>query len=192
MLLETKNKNNEIKLCHSLIEPDYVDEWFIRYTWIQHKTDNDSYLNNYFTDGSSKGLNVRAQSQHLSEYWKGFNYYMTISGQNGDLVWRIKTLNSINKSIDYVEVWRSKQAIHKIIALKDILLPNGFLWRAEHKTNLGKGIGDVGFETRRLTSIPGISRESAVKAYEHFVERWKNKDNCIINTPYRQNLNPYR
>lgn len=189
MVFDAVDLKGEHKSLHGLIETDDVEECFIRYTWIQHETDNERYVTNYFTGGVEKGLNIRAQSVHLNSYWEGFNTFMDLAIDLGYIAWRVKVFNEINRSIDYIEVWRNKQAIHNLYDFRqDIVLENGYVWKKESKLSLSQGIDDVGFKKWNLASIRGISEKMAADQYKNFVAMWRKKQNCIINTPYFKKL----
>ena len=42
-----------------LVLPDDNGEYALRYIWMQHRHDNDSFVKNYFTGGNQKGNNER-------------------------------------------------------------------------------------------------------------------------------------
>lgn len=173
----------------SLIDPDGQQGWVLRYLWIQHRFDNDSFVKNYFTEGNTSGLNVRKQTTHLQEKWKNHNEAFNQSALNGDLVWRVKSFNPLSNSIDYIEIWRSQDIVEGIFD-KDPVLENGKVWNEEDKRDLGKGVWDSGFIVRHFRPYQNISKHQAINEYKKFVERFKNKDKCIINTPWQLDINP--
>lgn len=190
MIISAKNFiTDDFKEMHLLIDPDGIEEWAVRYLWIQHREHNDEFVKNYFTNGNNKGLNVRTRTKHLGETWTNHNKIFDESAANGNLVWRVKSYNSISQSIDYIEVWRSTELLNNIFD-KNPVLSNGDSWTTEQKNQLGKGIYDSGFDVRHLRPFADISKKQAIEYYNAFVIRHKNKDNCIINTRYNSELNP--
>jgi len=173
-----------------LIEPDNGNYWAVRYVWIQHLTDNDTFLKNYFTGKDIPGMNIRKSTTHIQEYWYQHNKLFDISGNNGDLVWRVKTLNTVSQSIDYIEIWKTQKIVDDYFLLNeaDSVLPDGSLWTKENKINLDKGILDTGFVVRNWVPHQTISRPQAMSYYKHFVQRAISKDNCIINTLFKPEL----
>jgi hypothetical protein len=180
---------DDIKEMHLLVDPDGIKEWAVRYLWIQHREHNVEFVTNYFTNGNNKGLNVRSRTEHLGETWTNHNKIFDESAANGNLVWRVKSYNSISQSIDYIEVWRSTELLNNIFD-KNPMLSNGERWTTEQKNELGKGIYDSGFDVRHLRPFADISKKQAIEYYNAFVVRYKNRDNCIINTRYNPELNP--
>jgi transposase-like protein len=174
----------------TLIDPDNVNEWAVRYLWIQHRTENSEFVANYFTNGNSRGLNVRKRTQHLGESWRNHNRVFDESAANGNLVWRVKSYNCRSQSIDYIEIWRSQEILTGIFDKPAVLL-DGNQWTDTEKSDLGRGIYDSGFDVRHLRPFAGISRKLAIEYYWKFVERNQAQDNCIINTQYNKILNPY-
>ena len=171
------------------ITTDEQPEWAVRYLWINHRFHNVEFLQNYFTGGHTKGINVRQQTQHLSAAWKNHNSVFDESGINGNLVWRVKCLNEFSCSIDYVEVWRSPDIIKQLFDLTPTL-SNGQQWTDLDKQQLGQGIYDAGFEVRHLIPYRSISKRLAIEHYQQFVRRNQLKNNCIINTAWNSHLNP--
>lgn len=182
---------DDIKLP-PLVIPDKIGPWALRYVWIRHRERNDEFVEKYFTEGSSIGLNVRKQTTHLQESWNPHNDIHNISGANGDLVWRVKVLNKPAKSIDYVEVWRSPGTLRRLWAPKSEKNPDG---RSKEDIDaLRFGLYESGFEVRYWsdseTGWPTVSKLQAMGWYKHFIQRWKDKDGCIINTQWKRELNP--
>jgi hypothetical protein len=50
------------------------------------------------------------------------------------------------------------------------------------------GIWNAGFCVRHLRPYATISKNLATAEYKKFVAQYKNKDNCIINTPMKQGV----
>jgi transposase-like protein len=173
----------------TLIEPDGVEGWAVRYLWIQHRTHNDEFVANYFTGGNNRGLNVRKHTEHLGETWRNHNRVFDESAANGALVWRVKAYNQISQSVDYVEVWRNRELLTEIFD-KPALLSDGSQWTDSEKSDLGRGIYESGFDVRHMRPYASISKKLALEYYQHFVQRHLAKDNCIINTRYNPELNP--
>ena len=192
MIINTVNRHelNSDKIMHSLIDPDNVDEWAVRYIWIQHKHDNESFLNSYFNDGNKKNINVRGMTTHINEDWKFHNNIFELSAVNGDLIWRVKILNSISNSIDYIEIWKNKQLINQYFNNNqyECTLPNGTVWTSSSKQNLSKEIYNTGFITRSWDPPRSISKLQAIDYYSKFVAQNQRKENCIINTKFNQLL----
>lgn len=180
----------DIKELETQIDPDGIDEWAVRYLWIQHRWDNSKFTSEYFTAGHTTGLNVRKQTTHLGDTWKNHNRVFDESAANGNLVWRVKAYNSASQSIDYIEVWRSLDVLRNIFGGTP-KLESGDTWTQEEKERLGYGIWESGFEVRHLRPFVSISKDRAIEYYWKFVERWRNKDNCIINTKWNEDLNPF-
>jgi hypothetical protein len=177
--------DNTLKPMEMLINPDSGGDWAIRYLWIQHRDDNETFTKNYFVQGSTQGMNIRKQTTHLQSTWKNHNAVFDQSAQNGDLIWRVKVFNPISNSIDYVEVWKN---IDIIVRLFDTVavLDDGNEWSNQEKQDLGLGIWNAGFCVRHLRPYTTISKNIAIAEYKKFVAQYKNKDNCIINTPMKQ------
>ena len=177
------------RALETLIEPDNIDQYAVRYLWIQHRTHNREFVENYFSGGNNRGLNVRTRTQHLGDTWRNHNRVFDESAENGNLVWRVKAYNHLSQSIDYIEIWRSREILSDIFD-RTATLSDGSKWTDNEKTDLGRGIYDSGFDVRHMRPFRGISKKLALDYYWHFVERHKAKDNCIINTRYNPELNP--
>jgi hypothetical protein len=181
--------DNTTTPMNSLIDPDGKTGWVVRYLWIQHRFDNESFVKNYFVEGNNTGLNVRKQTTHLQEKWKNHNEAFNQSAQNGDLVWRVKSFNLVSNSIDYIEIWKDLKTVERIFD-EDPTLDNGQTWNKTDKQDLGQGVWDAGFVVRHFRPYQNISKHQAVTEYNKFLERFRSKDNCIINTPWKLDLNP--
>lgn len=177
--------DNSEELMTPLITPDNQGPWVVRYLWIKHRDDNEKFVKNYFNAGNTTGLNVRKQTVHLQEQWKNHNQAFNQSAENGDLIWRVKAYNSVSNSIDYIEVWKDLNTVYKIFD-KELELESGSVWNEDQKKGLGQGVWDAGFVVRHYRPYKSISKECALTFYKQFVERYKNKDGCIINTPYKK------
>lgn len=182
--------DNSIAEMESMIDPDGDSGWVLRYLWIQHRFDNELFVKNYFVEGNNKGINVRKQTIHLQEKWKNHNEAFDQSARNGDLVWRVKLFNPVSNSIDYIEIWRDLKTVERIFD-ESILLDTGQVWHEKDKQDLGKGIWDAGFVVRHFKPYQHISKRQAVSEYKKFIKRFRNKDNCIINTPWNPDINPF-
>lgn len=178
------------KVFHSLIDPDDEGPWAIRYLWIQHRLDNDAFYENYFNGGNNTGYNVRKQTTDLKQHWNYHNQIFDKSAQNGDLVYRIKVGNSIDKSIDYVEIWRSVDILEKYFGAHDTQINND-LWQRDERKQFAKELFDRGFDIRALWPYRKISKIAALEGYRYFIDRFRNKENCIINTRWNRELNPF-
>lgn len=173
-----------------LIEPDNRGPWAVRYLWIQHRSDNESFFKNYFTNGNQKGLNVRKNTEHLQNDWKVHNLIFEESAKNGNLVFRIKIANEFSQSIDYIEIWRNKDILLEYFGYNDVKLNNNIEWQKDQRTRFAENLFESGFDIRYWSPYPLISKSKALTYYKSFVEKFKNKQNCIINTPYNRDLNP--
>lgn len=179
-----------------MVVPDHQGIWAIRYLWIRHRTKNDEFIANYFNKGNNAtgtGLNVRKQTAHLQDAWKPHNDIFNESAANGDLVWRVKVLNTFAQSIDYVEIWKSRAVLRRLWIPKSDANPDGVRTQ-EDIDALRQGVYDAGFEVRawvdQFSGWPTVTKLRAMGWYKHFIDKWKAQDNCIINTPWNKNLNP--
>lgn len=177
------------KVFHSLIDSDDEGPWAMRYLWIQHTSDNTVFYENYFNSGNNTGYNVRKQTTDLKQHWDYHNQIFDRSAQNGDLIYRIKVGNPIDKSIDYVEIWRSVDILEKYFGTYDTQI-NDQVWNRDDRKQFSKELFDRGFDLRVLLPYRKISKIAALEGYRYFEYRYKNKENCIINTPWNYNLNP--
>lgn len=146
---------------------DDVEDYYVRYMWINHKTQNDEFISNYFKPKDEVRLNVRHITKHLSEDWKAHNKIFEDAWHSGDLIWRVKIGNPHSKTIDYIEVWKSKEIFEKLFSI-DL-------------DKLSQGIRDSGFEVHKNYGY--ISEDLSYLYYEKFLNMFKNKKECIINTP---------
>jgi hypothetical protein len=102
--------------CIPLFIPDEGGPWAVRYIWMKNNDDN--FLENYHSKTGPKA-NVRRNSIHLERYWIPHNCLLINQGHLGNIVWRIKTTNPFNCSIDIIEVWRSRQHITDLFSFAD-------------------------------------------------------------------------
>lgn len=174
----------------SLIDPDGRGPWALRYLWIQHTTDNDLFFNNYFNSGNQTGLNVRKQTQHLNNDWTKHNQIFEDSTANGNLVWRVKIGNYQCRSIDYIEIWRNSEILENYFGDGDSKINKTTAWLNDERNSFAKNLYETGFDLRVWLPYQSISKELAAKYWNEFLEKYKNKDSCIINTPWNQDLNP--
>jgi hypothetical protein len=179
--------DNSIQPMTPLIIPDCAEGWVMRYLWIQHRENNEDFVKNYFNGGNNTGLNVRKQTTHLQNQWKNHNAAFDQSAVNGDLIWRVKAYNVVSQSIDYIEIWKDLETVNRLFEVES-KLDNGEVWSKDQKSSLGQGVWDAGFIVRHYRPYQSISKLCAVSAYKMFVDRYKNKDKCIINTPMKSNL----
>lgn len=169
-----------------LIEPDEQGPWALRYLWVQHR-DNDTFYNNYFDPTQTEaGMNIRKQTAELADDWKAHNQIFFDSAENGDLVWRVKVGNPISRSIDYIEIWRSKEIVSKYFGEN----PDEDRWEIENRKNFKAKLYDKGFDIRELVTYPLISKRTAMLRYKDFIGQCERKENCIINTPWVRAMNP--
>jgi len=174
----------------SLIEPDNEGPWAVRYLWIQHLEDNNNFYQNYFSQGNQQGYNVRKQTSHLKSDWDRHNQIFFNSAENGDLVWRVKIANKTSQSIDYIEIWRTRELLDRYFGDQDTDINNDRIWTRDSRKSFAKNLYDTGFDIRYWFPYPLIGKKCAMNAYKHFVDRSKNRDGCIINTPWKRELNP--
>lgn len=193
-MIETIPKRNfgeqDQKPMMCLIDPDNNGPWAVRYLWIQHLHNNETFFNNYFSGGNQKGLNVRKNTEHLKNDWKAHNLIFDESAKNGNLVYRIKIGNELSKSIDYIEIWRSKKILLSYFGYDDIKLNDELEWQRTDRKQFAEKLFESGFDIRYWSPYPEISKIKALQYYKIFVEKFKSKQNCIINTPYSPDINP--
>jgi hypothetical protein len=167
------------------IIPDYEGPWAIRYLWVQHLDDNESFCKNYFDPSLAKsGLNIRKQTAHLTTEWSAHNKIFIDSGENGDLVWRVKIANLNDNSIDYIEVWKSIEILEKYFG-------TNLTWDGVSRRNFNEKLFNAGFDIKSWEPYPTISKKKAMSYYNQFFEDWNNKrSQLIINTFWKRALNP--
>jgi hypothetical protein len=177
----------------SLIDPDNTGPWAIRYLWIRNLNDNETFYNNYFDPTLAQaGMNIRKQSADLTNDWTAHNQIFFDSAKNGNLVWRVKVGNPINKSIDYIEIWRSQEIVKSFFGdSPTVTINDNITWTNDSRVSFLEQLRDKGFDIREWTEFPTISKIQAMQYYKKFVDQWENKDSCIINTPWSRVLNPY-
>lgn len=172
---------------NTLIAPDNIGPWAVRYLSVKHRFDNESFYNNYFSPTlKESGMNIRKQTADLKTDWSAHNQIFYDSAADGNLVWRVKVGNKETRSIDYVEVWRSVDILNRYFG-EQTNMPN---WTTTSRTDFSKQLFEAGFNIIELESFPLISKAQAVEYYRMFVNKWKVKDDCIINTPWNKELNP--
>jgi len=169
-------KQDTNKQSVSLVIPDYGTDYAMRYVWMQHRFKNEEFVNNYFTIGNNLGMNVRKQTVKLQAYWNKHNAIFDDSGKNGDLIWRVKVLNLLNDSIDYIEVWKSSDIIYS-------LLEDNSSWPGDSMNLLKQGIYDAGFSAQKWLPFPTVSKDWAHSTYNIFLKMTRENKKCIINTP---------
>jgi hypothetical protein len=170
----------------SLIDPDDQGIWAVRYLWIQHTQDNNKFYNNYFDPALAQtGMNVRKQTANLKNDWTAHNQIFHDSAANGDLVWRVKIGNPTSRSIDYIEIWRSVKTVEQHFGDN----PNQ-TWPKDNRKSFNQQLFEAGFEIRSWYPYRTISNKLAIDYYNKFVDQHKNKQHCIINTPWRKDINP--
>lgn len=175
------------KAMVSLMDPDGKGEWSVRYLWIQHTEDNDTFYNNYFDPSLSQaGMNVRKRTADLKSDWAAHNQIFFDSADNGNLVWRVKVGNPNSKSIDYIEVWRNVEILEQHFGASPTT-PN---WNNDARKSFHRNLFEAGFDIRSWIPYNTISKELAIEYYKKFVEQYKQKEHCIINTQWKKELNP--
>jgi len=170
-----------------LIIPDGHGPWAVRYLSVTHRIDNNSFYNNYFSPTLKEaGMNIRKQTADLKTDWSAHNQIFYDSAADGNLVWRVKVGNKETQSIDYVEVWRSVDILNRYFG-DQTNIPN---WTTESRKTFTEQLYESGFVITDLQEFPLISKAQAIEYYRMFVDKWKAKDDCIINTPWNKELNP--
>jgi len=164
----------------SLFEPDGKGPWAVRYNWIRH-TNNEEFLENYFADGSSElKLNLRNMTKDLAHLWKPHNDALARGEISGNMVFRIKTLNRANRSIDHMEVWKSPEHIERTFHTD---YPE---WPDAMKAELGQKVRERGFIICPLQRpYPLISRRQALDIYLTYLKKAMAKDFTRIESPLK-------
>jgi hypothetical protein len=175
-----------------LIDPDNSGPWAVRYLWVQHTQDNNKFYNNYFDPSFSQaGMNIRKQTADLKSEWAAHNQIFFDSAADGNLVWRAKVGNPVNRSIDYIEIWRSCDIVKNYFSYSSSNIESkNTAWQATNREEFNRNLFEAGFDIRDWRPYTSISKELAIEYYKKFVEQHKNKDRCIINTPWNKELNP--
>lgn len=161
----------------SLVEPD-GGPYALRYIWMKHRHENLKFVQQYFKNGIPSGVNVRHLTNQHANLWSKHNSIFVESANNGNLIWRVKILNEVNNSIDYIEVWKSIDVVHT-------LLEDNSDWNIEEMNELRKVIWEAGFRAQKWSPFPTVSVEWAVKNYNIFLEKAISLQNCVINTPMK-------
>ncbi len=161
----------------SLFEPDGKGPWAVRYNWIKH-TNNEEFLANYFEEGTSElKLNLRNMTKDLAPLWKPHNDALARGEISGDMIFRIKTLNVVNRSIDHIEVWKSAEHIERTFHTD---YPE---WPDTVKAELGQKVRERGFVICPLQRpYPLISRVQALNLYTGYVKKALAKEQTRIET----------
>lgn len=148
----------------SLFEPDGKGPWAVRYNWIKHEK-NEEFLANYFAEGTSElKLNLRNMTKDLAHLWKPHNDALARGEIKGDMVWRIKTLNESNRSIDHLEIWKSPKHI------EDTFHTDYPEWTDDVKSELGNSVRSRGFIIcPLLRPYPLISKSQALGLYRKYL-----------------------
>ncbi len=164
----------------SLFEPDGRGPWAVRYNWIKHDN-NEEFLANYFAAGSSElKLNLRNSTKHLAHLWKPHNDTIAKGQMSGDLIFRIKTLNHVNRSIDHIEVWKSRDIIENYFHIDDSI------WADEDKEELETQVRAAGFIICPvLRPYPLISKSQALSIYTQYLKKAMNRDFTRIEAPLK-------
>jgi hypothetical protein len=180
------------KQMTSLIIPTNTGPWALRYVWIQHTQDNEKFYTNYFNpELNQAGMNVRKQTAELKSDWEAHNQIFYDSAVNGNLVWRVKIGNPRSHSIDYIEIWRDSKIVGKYFGNTPAeKINHNIEWRLSSRTTFNQHLYKAGFDIRSWRPYQTISKEVAIEYYKNFVEQYKNKQQCIINTPWNRELNP--
>jgi hypothetical protein len=83
-------------------------------------------------------------------------------------------------------VWRSVDVLNQYFG-KHTDMPN---WTTASRKTFNEQLFESGFIISDLQIFPLISKKQAIEYYRIFVDKWKSKDDCIINTPWNKELNP--
>lgn len=110
-------EDKEIPLIPVFI-PDNIGPWVLKYMWILKK-DDPNFINKYHNTALGTKNNVRKTTDYLGEHWRAFNSVIVNNGHLGNIVWRIKLTNTYSRTIDIVEVWRSKEILDNIFSFTD-------------------------------------------------------------------------
>jgi hypothetical protein len=179
---------------HPLISPDDDKTgWAVRYLWIQHRHNNDTFYENYFDpEKKQTGMNVRKQTAELQKDWTAHNQIFHDSHKNGNLVWRLKVGNPISRSIDYIEIWRNADIITQYFSPKPITqISENISWPKEERLNFNKELYDAGFDIRSWVPYRNISKIHAMKTYKKFIDLYESgSGNIIFNSWWKRELNP--
>ena len=123
--------------------------------------------------------------------------YFFTSRDNGNLVWRIKTHNPLANSIDYIEVWRSPEVLSQLfdfVGSDEVEVNKGIKRSKSARNELREGLAEAGFTVHRFvdpnTNWPLISPLRATRLFRHFNKKFIGQENCIVNTPHNELLNP--
>lgn len=164
----------------ALFEPDDKGPWAVRYNWIKHQS-NEEFLKNYFAPGSSElKLNLRNMTKDLGALWAPHNTALANAEINKNLVFRIKTLNIENRSIDHLEIWKSTQCI------EDVFHTDYQAWPDELKLQLGIEVRKRGFIICGLQRpYPLISKHQALSIYREYVLKASRQENTRIEAKLR-------
>jgi hypothetical protein len=189
-----------------LVIPDGKGPWALRYIWVQHRDRNEEFIENYFNKGNNStgtGLNLRKQTAHMQDAWNPHNKIFEESRDNGNLIWRVKAYNALANSIDYIEVWRSRDIIRETFGARkpkvevsqtnddSIKAASELARNPEEIVKLRQGLAEAGFAPRVWSVWPQVHPLRAMRWYQHFLKRWENQDRCVINTRYNKELNPW-
>jgi len=177
-----------------LFEPDNGGKYGLRYLWITHRTDNDKFVDNYFNPQGSTGLNIRKQTAEHATLWQFHNSVFEESAKDGNLIWRVKVFNKFSRSIDYIEIWKNKETVIKFFG-PDTVFPGNKIsvpavpgWINTVANELGQNLYNVGFSVKNWYPVQTVSERQAREVYEHFLSEARQKNKCIINTPWQQNI----
>jgi hypothetical protein len=190
----------DISYMPSLVIPDGKGPWALRYIWVQHTERNDEFVANYFNGGNNAtgtGLNLRKRTAYMQDAWNPHNAIFETSRDNGNLVWRVKTHNPYANSIDYIEVWRSPEVLSSLFdfdAKDEVEINKNTKRSITARNELREGLTKEGFVIHRFldanTNWPLISPLQAIRLFRYFNKKFIGQENCIVNTPYNEELNP--
>lgn len=166
-------KDEDLQNPIPLVYPDMGGDFGIRYIWLKNRENNQSFVENYFSDGNQLGMNMRTITSHLVEEWKKHNQIFMTGRETGDLICRIKIFNPVNMSIDHIEVWRNVDTIVRLFEANRYK-------EESHLRELGNALYDNGFSIHMWYPYPTMSREQVIEIYDKFVEMHKAKQNCKI------------
>lgn len=93
--------------CCPLFIADGLGPLALRYVFVSKQ----DLAANY---NSGSGANVRKSSSNLAPYWRAHNSLIINQCHLGNIIFRIKAVNTMNDSVDMIEVWRSRDIVDSL------------------------------------------------------------------------------
>jgi hypothetical protein len=93
--------------CCPLFIADGLGPLTLRYVFVAKQ----DLAANYNSGG---GTNVRRSSSNLGQYWRSHNSLIINQCHLGNIIFRIKAVNTVNNSVDMIEVWRSRDIVDRL------------------------------------------------------------------------------